>query len=669
MSSGNGASANAAGGTSSPGKQGGSSKPGVKITSKPPKKQKTGQRDRLIEIAVTSGIAYWHDADGNAFATFSRNGRVERYRVRSAAFKRLLRRLYGDAHPNRTATKKAGGIVPGGVSDTAMNEALPTLEAHAQNGPTREPCVRVHRDGAGTVWIDLGDETWRCIAIGPNGWRIVNEADVPLIRPNGMRALPVPTPDRDALAKLRALVNLNPGEKASPAALSCAESSFKLAVAFKLSVFWPRGPYPILSVNGEHGSAKSTACRIIRMITDPNRAPLRSVPRNPDDLFVTAQHSRLLSLDNVSHLTPEPADVLCGIATGSGKGARQLYTDGEEAILGASNPIIVNGIEGLLTRADLADRCLSIMLTMISDEDRRDEAEMEAAITDAAPGILALLLDAIAEAMRALPTLKLPRLPRMADFTRLACAAAPAFGWTVDEVFKAIIENRDITTEAVLAADVVATAALAFLQQRQAAQNSDGGTYLWIGSATELLGILKGFVPEETIRSPAWPKQPNHLSGRLKRAAPGLRKRGFVIMTGKGTDKNRKIAFKAIGNAGTVEDQDNSSSPPLPSSFDSIINGLEGTMVGTMAPAASSPPTGSEQKGSGLGTMGHASSSPSSSPEDDAYISDNIGEYRYGDDGDDGDDEVLLPPNIEIPSAPAYSVDAAPEFGDDEGEI
>jgi hypothetical protein len=581
------------------------------------KEKEPTQRARLIEVALTSGITYWHDADGNAFATVTRHDRIERYCLRSAAFKRLLRQAYGERVPDMKATAKMGFPVPSGVSDTTMNEMLPTLETFAQNGPTRVPAVRVWRDHKGAVWIDLGNETWQLIAVTADGWRIEDRADVPLIRTNGMRALPMPVRDAEALNKLRALLNLNPVEGASKAEAERADNSFKLIVVFKLSALWPRGPYAILSVNGEHGSAKSTVCRIVRIVTDPNKVPLRSVPRNPDDLFVTAQHSRLLSLDNVSHLSPELADVLCGIATGSGKGARQLYTDGDESILGACNPIIINGIEGLLTRADLADRCLSVMLTAISDEDRRDEAEMEEAIAVAAPGILALLLDAMVMALQNLPGLVLSRMPRMADFTRLACAAAPAFGWTTDEVFKAIIENREIAVEAVIAADAVATAMLAFLRQRQAAADGAGRMYLWIGSATELLGELKRFVPDDTIKSKAWPKQPNHLSGRLKRAAPALRSQGFLIMTGKGTDKNRKIAFRTIGEP---VDKGISSSPLSPSSPGNLFNALEEIVLGTInegASSPSSPDAAPECYRDDQGTIRDAPSSPSSSPENE----------------------------------------------------
>jgi hypothetical protein len=506
-------------------------------------KEDETQRSRLIEIALSSGISFWHDADGNAFASVPTGGHFERYRVRTGRFKLHLRRIYGDAYPNLKTSKKLGYTVPSGVSDTAMNEALPTLEAIAQKGAMREPRVRILRDDTdGTVWIDFGDETWRSIAVTASGWRVVSKADVPLIRSKGVRALPTPRQDPDALANLRALLNLSPEQKASKAAVKLADDCFKVVVAFMLSVLWPRGPYCVLIVNGEQGSAKSTLCRIIRAITDPNKVPLRKVPRDPDDLLVTAQHSRLLALDNISHLSVDLADVICGIATGTGGGKRELYSNAEEAIIAALNPVLINGIEGLLTRGDLADRSLMVMLSEIRDDKRRDEAEIEEEIARVAPGVLALLLDGLVEAMRTLTALKLSRMPRMADFARLACAAAPAFGWAAEDMLTVLEDNRRLTVEAVIAADVVATTVLDFLDQRL--PGPDG--WAWVGSATDLLAALKPFVPEDTVRSKSWPKTSHHLSARLKRAIPALRRAGYAISTWREEKKgHRKIGIKA----------------------------------------------------------------------------------------------------------------------------
>lgn len=85
-------------------------------------------------------------------------------------------------------------------------------------------------------------------------------------------------------------------------------------------------------------------------------------------------------------------------------------------IFDAMRPVILTGIEELATRNDLLDRAVLLTLPTIPEDKRRPEAEFWAAFDAAAPSILGALLPAVSDAMRRLPAVKLPRLPRMADF-------------------------------------------------------------------------------------------------------------------------------------------------------------------------------------------------------------------------------------------------------------
>jgi hypothetical protein len=59
-----------------------------------------------------------------------------------------------------------------------------------------------------------------------------------------------------------------------------------------------------------------------------------------------------------SGISPETSDALCTIATGGGAAGRQLYTNGEEYIIKAHNPVMLNGIGAVITRSDLFDRAV-----------------------------------------------------------------------------------------------------------------------------------------------------------------------------------------------------------------------------------------------------------------------------------------------------------------------
>ncbi len=111
-----------------------------------------------------------------------------------------------------------------------------------------------------------------------------------------------------------------------------------LVIAWALAVLRYYGPYPILVLAGEQGSAKSTFSKMLRALLDPNTAPLRALPREDRDLFIAANNGHLLSFDNVSGLPAWISDTLCRLATGGGFAVRQLYTDQDEALFDAQRP-------------------------------------------------------------------------------------------------------------------------------------------------------------------------------------------------------------------------------------------------------------------------------------------------------------------------------------------
>lgn len=515
-------------------KQGAAVPNGVRVVEEPGPNEgaKTAQRDRLLEAVLGAKVAFWRDADGTAYATLpaSDTSGQQRYAVRSRRFALVVRALYGRA--NQRSIGGRGLVIPGSVSDTALAEALPALEAVALDGPVCEPDVRACR-WEGAVWLDLGGPDWKLVRVRPGAWQVVDGADLPLIRPDGLRALPVPVrgADRDGtLAALRRLLNVAPDRP----------HDFMLAVAWMVAALHPTGPYPVLALDGEQGSGKSTACRMLRRLVDPSKADLRAPPRNEDDLIVAALSARVVAVDNVSFIEAETADALCRLATGAGLSKRKLYSDGDEYLVAVCRPVLLNGIPSLLARGDLADRALAITLPAIPDAQRRPEDAVWRDFDAAAPAILALLLDALAAALAALPGLQLPRLPRMADFARLACAAAPTFGWTAADMLDAIEGNRADAVAAVIEADPVAVAVRACMEARPGLD--------WTGTATELLGIINGQASAEQQRERGFPKDAARLSTRLRRLAPALRRGGWdvALPTGGGRD-GRTITIKATG--------------------------------------------------------------------------------------------------------------------------
>src|SRR6516165_7261539 len=78
----------------------------------------------------------------------------------------------------------------------------------------------------------------------------------------------------------------------------------------------------------------------------------------------------------VAWLPPWLSDALCRIASGGSFAVRRLYTDDEEVLFRAARPTLLNGIEDVIGRSDLADRAIFLMLGPIEEKQRRPEAEL-----------------------------------------------------------------------------------------------------------------------------------------------------------------------------------------------------------------------------------------------------------------------------------------------------
>jgi hypothetical protein len=172
-----------------------------------------------------------------------------------------------------------------------VQNALNVLEAKARfDGPQRQVDVRIASTN-GKIYFDLGTSDWSAIEIDADGWRVVAEPPVRFRRSKGVLPLPLPKRAGDVSA-LRPFLNVKTDE------------DFALVVAFLVAVLRGRGPFIILVLTGEHGTAKSTLTRILRALCDPNGAPLRSLPREDRDSFISANNGYMLAFDNVSTLPP-----------------------------------------------------------------------------------------------------------------------------------------------------------------------------------------------------------------------------------------------------------------------------------------------------------------------------------------------------------------------------
>jgi hypothetical protein len=314
--------------------------------------------------------------------------------------------------------------------------------------------------------------------------------------------LPLPFPERGTpISALRPFLNVT-------------DADFTLVVAFILAALRDRGPYPILVLTGEQGTAKSTAARIVRNLIDPSSVPLSTLPPSSRDLFVAASNSRVLSFENISKLSPGLSDNLCRLATGGGYRIRKLYENADETLFDAMRPIILNGIGNFIVRGDLQDRSIVLPLAPISN--RITESELYRDFERQRAGIFGALLDLLVRGVRMLPETKLVGAPRMADFAHWAVACG------LDGFEAAYAANRQNAIATMLEHDALAQALRATVQDE------------WVGTASQLLDVLG---PATNVANA------KVLSEELARIAPMLRTVGIDIAYERTADR-RLIRIK-----------------------------------------------------------------------------------------------------------------------------
>jgi hypothetical protein len=435
----------------------------------------------------------FHTANGLAFADFVTDGHRETWPIRSKRFRTWLRRCYYQA------TGSA-------VGPAAIRSTLDLLEARAQfDAPERAVSMRL-AEHDGRIYLDLTDEQWRAIQIAPDGWRVLGCPPVRFRRATGM--LPLPVPERGgSIEALRPFLNLR------------SEHGFVLVVAWLLAAFRPTGPYPLLAISGEQGSAKTILSKLLRALVDPNAAPVRALPRKERELMIAANNGHLLAFDNLSGLPAWLSDALCRLASGGSFAVRQLYTDDEEVLFKAARPTLLNGIEDVIARSDLADRTIFLTLGPIREEHRRLESELWREFEAARPRILGALLDATAHGLRALSSVRLDRLPRMADFALWATACETAL-WPAGTFTRAYARNRMTAIQDVVDSDPIADCVRELMSERS----------FWMGTAADLLHFSVQRRSESSRDDSRWPANPRAFAGHLRRAQTSLRALGIDII-------------------------------------------------------------------------------------------------------------------------------------------
>jgi len=525
---------------------------------------RVNQAQRLIQLA--SEVGFFHTPEGDPYAEVPVSTHFEIWQLRSKGFRRwLIGQFY-----------KAFGKP---VGNQALQDAIGVLEAGAHfDSPESALFVRAG-EHENRIYIDLGDEQRHVVEIDAHGWRSISDPPVRFRRTKGMRAMPEPVTG-GTITMLRQFLNLG------------SDSNWILCLAWLVAACRPKGPYPMLLLQGEQGSAKSTTAKLLRRLIDPSVAPVRTPPRDDRDLLIAANNSWVISYDNLSGIPPWLSDALCRLATGGGFSTRELYTDSDEVFFDAMRPVILNGIDHLGERADLADRALTLNLPPIDEGNRKDEAQLYAEFERDLPKILGALFTAVSGALANLPQTRLEKKPRMADFALWATAAEQALRFDSGTFMAAYSGNRKEAVQETLEADPVGAAIIALMDSHADQEKAE----YWEGTCTELQRTLEALVDDNTRKSRSWPKSPQAMSSRLRRLATFLRESGIHVTLPSKAGKGRRLLTitrtpaETIATLATSEPQRANSSAVQSTGPDDRGGEPSAQVAATSPPALASPP-------------------------------------------------------------------------------
>jgi hypothetical protein len=424
----------------------------------------------------------------------------------------------------------------------SLNSAINIFEGTARSaGDERNVFLRIAEQD-GVYFLDLCDTKNQVVRIDENGWELVSEPKVMFYRSQNMRPLPEPLAGGD-YSKLWDFVNI-------PEAYQ--------GVLTVLLLEWLRDntTQPLLELIGEQGCGKSLMTKFIRKLIDPNRVPLRGISQKVEDTFILASNSHLQTIENASYLKNILQDALCSLSTGGGFAARKLYTDGDEAALDLRKPVLMNGIDVLVTRPDLLDRTIHINLPRLKH--RVVESELEKNFEKSIPDILGGLLDLFSKALGVIPDINIaPQdLPRLGDFGILGEAVYKVQGKPEEKFLK---EFSAMRKNAVLR--ILEATPLGSLIQDLVINEGE-----FTGNFKLLLAKLR-----KSDQNSKLPTSPKALADKLRRLAPALRESGFQIefIEERKEDGFHVIISKSLetstaSTASTGNNDNSASNPALP---------------------------------------------------------------------------------------------------------
>jgi putative DNA primase/helicase len=447
------------------------------------------KRESLVQT-VNQHFDFCLDQFGSCYAISRSGDQTHALQTTSQKFKQRVRKLIMDTYSHV-------------ITESALNDVIATVQSIAcMNEQKTEIYSRyAYDDVHKTVLADLMQPNGEVVQIWANGYQVITNSKVKFKAPVGLE--PLPLPEHGRIELLREFVSLD-------------EEQWMLLVAWVVSVILAQKPYPILILEGEQGCGKTTLTSFLVALLDPYKGANRSLPKSERELMISLDKHFLSTFDNISGLKPDMSDVFCKVSTGAAFRTRALHTNDEEMIIELARPIIFNGIDSVASRADFADRAITLHLPVLENENRLSHAELMDRFYKQRPKILGGLYAALSHVLGVIGKTKLPFTPRMAQYALVGTCLESYFNWAEGSFLDAYSQHQAHHSAHAIENNPFIGAIVELVKEEP-----------FHGSASELhlrLNDRFGFNSPKI----GWPQSPRGVSQMLKREIPHMRRVGMI---------------------------------------------------------------------------------------------------------------------------------------------
>jgi len=408
----------------------------------------------------------------------------------------------------------------------SINSAITTLKGIARRRNIRQKLYnRVAPDPNGNgFWIDMCDKNCRAIHLTEEGWEIVDNPPI-LFRDFGQDPLVLPKKINEDMEvavvhKFFDFVNVtNPTDQL-------------MLMCIIISYFVPEIEHSIVGISGDHDSAKSMLCELIKRTVDPSATETLTMSRKEEGLAQQLYHNYVVCFDNLSSLNTWKSDMLCRAVTGAGLSKRKLFTDDEDVRYFFRRCVMLNGVNVVARNSDLLDRIIFFKLDKIENKKKKQEIYKE--FEKRKSYIFGAMLNILVKAIRMKKNLNIKYHQRLADFHEWGCAIAVALGYTAEDFNKVYTLKFEEQNEIAISSSNVALALIEWFKENKDEGKLDQESNLiyFEMTPTEWFKEVSAIAKRKGIKTlKGWfPVDPPNFSKAVKKIRPNLESFGISAL-------------------------------------------------------------------------------------------------------------------------------------------